>query len=221
MPLGWRKSVALAAIACALLAGCRTPPPLASVGAGQASVEQLLAQARTEGELTLHLGPPPTTCVETGPGTKLCEWRIGDVQPAWEPIAAAIGADDKVNVLCEIPDEGLPREPGSCVAFPRRSDRYLYGGSKLERERAESAAKERVQSARTLVEISHLLGAAPLQCGWLRKDARLCTWAANSRTYGHGTLAVGLGLSTRKQFKYRCELPADGSPRKLESCRWD
>jgi hypothetical protein len=152
---------------------------------------------------------------------KLCEWRLGGREAAWESIAATIGSDDQVSILCEVPSDGSARAPGSCVAVPRRSDRYLYGGSKEEEERAVAAARERVQAARTLVQISHLVGAAPADCAPLRSGRRLCTWKANSRTYGHGTLCVGLGLGTRKSVRYRCELPADGGPRSLEGCRVD
>jgi hypothetical protein len=210
---------ALASIACALAAGCRTPPPPDRVAAGQASVDGLLANALTEGEITLYLGPTPVTCVETTPGTKLCEWRVGGRERAWEALAQAIDTPDQVAILCELPGGGSARAPGSCVAYPRRSDRWLYGGED-EQQRA-AAAKERVASARTLSEISHLLGAAPVDCAALRDGRRLCTWAANSRTYGHGTLSVGLGLGKRKSLRYRCELPGDGGPRGLESCRHD
>jgi hypothetical protein len=209
------------AIACAVLVGCRTPPPPARVAQGQASVESTLANALTEGELTLFLGPIPKVCVDSAPGMKLCEWRVSKRNASWTALAPAVGTNDQVSILCELPGDGTPRMPGSCVGVPRRSDRYLYGGSEPDRTSAAAAATERVQSARTLVEISHLLGTAPIDCAWLRDGRRLCTWQANSRTYGHGTLCVGLGVGTRKSVTYRCELPGDGSPRKLESCRVD
>jgi hypothetical protein len=211
--------VALAALP--LVAGCRTPPDRARVAAGQGSVEALLSDAVTEGELTLRLGPSARSCVESTPGTRLCEWVVGDRNEAWEALARAIDTKDKVGVLCQLPSDGSPRAGGSCRAFPRRSDRYRFLGSQARRQAAAEEARGRVQAARTLAEISELVGAAPSDCAPLRDARRLCTWDAHSRTYGHGTLCVGLGLSTRERIRYRCELPQDGGPRGLESCRVD
>lgn len=71
--------------------------------------------------------------------------------------------------------------------------------------------------AGTAFELSTLVGAAPERC-LLSESVFFCIWKTHSGTYGHGTLAVGIDASFRKKVRLRCIRPADGSPRKPDSC---
>jgi len=208
-----------------LVSGCgKQPPTRADVVGGQATVNGILEHAVTDGEITRLVGSYPALCVESRPGMQLCEWRLGKNESGWGALAAAVHTDDRINLLCEVPLDGSPREPGSCWVFPRRSDRTLFQMPKSLGRKPAAIAKYRpeaqrtLDSARTLVELSRVVGAAPVECRPLRDERRLCLWKATSQTYGHGTLCMSAGISTTLKVRMQCELPADGSERALETC---
>lgn len=229
--------ISFAVVAVVAIAGCAKPPPRQVVAGGRATVNEMLVHADTEGALARFTGSPPDRCVESAAGARLCQWRLGNRNKSWARLAKAIGTRDQVNLLCELPAEG-PREPDSCAAFPRRSNRTLYtlpnpSGAKSRRntsyasreakaavrDRYRRDALERIDGARTLVELSHLVGAAPDGCSPLDSGRRLCFWRASAQTYGHGLLVESIGASKRERVVLRCALPRDGSPRGPETCR--
>lgn len=84
-----------------------------------------------------------------------------------------------------------------------------------------SRVVEALENARTLYEISRLIGDVPWRCDRV-DDAHLeCLWRTSRTTFGHGTLAAALGGHGyyRKKLRLTCTLAIDGSPRYPESCR--
>ena len=206
---------------------------LAQPTAGGAQEPEPLASQRTRGELLAVYGEPRVPCVAIRPGLELCEWSLGNREPAWRPLARSIGTDARVAILCELPTDGGARAPGSCTLYPRESDHAPWAlpnvapsrrgsGSVAERrakrEEISKRARATLAEAGTLLEISRLVGAAPDECVALQPGLRSCLWRATSRTRGHGLLAATIEAPRRKKVRLVCRLPADDAPRAPDSC---
>lgn len=215
----------------ALVSGCAKPPPRDTVAEGRSEANRILARADDRGQMSSLLGVHADKCIEITATTQLCEWRLGSREASWAALATAVGTRDRVNVLCELPLDGSPREPGSCGVYPRRSNRTLYAvprtnSSTREREeRARRRAEYRKQanallaSARTAVELSGLVGAAPEDCVTRGEELLVCRWNASNQTYGHGTLVESIGAEKRQRMTLECRLPRSGAPRGEGSCQ--
>jgi hypothetical protein len=183
-----------------------------------------LSDAPTLATLSVVLGAGPVRCVASAPGTTLCEWQLSNRQAGWRVIAAGLGTDDRVRLLCELPEDGSRRAPDSCTAHVMRSDRDRWWVPVFESERAEKQAERRraaiaaLESARTLSELSRLVGGAPNECAPKSADEQVCTWRATSRNHGHALLATSIGAPLGKKVRIHCVLPTDGSARHWESC---
>lgn len=201
--------------------------------AGNAQAVDPLAAERTRADLVLALGHPRTDCVASRPGLELCEWSLGNRDAAWKELARTIGTDARVAVVCELPADGSPRAAGSCTLHPRESNHAPWAlpnvaasrrgsGSLAERRAARERVSQRAQAtlaqARTLVEISRLIGAAPDQCLEIEPGLQSCLWRATSRTFGHGMLAATIEAPRRKKLRLECRLPTDDTPREANSC---
>jgi hypothetical protein len=219
----------IACIAGALALILSTASADAEPGAGD-----LLDAQRTRAALESFIGRPPAHCIASGAGLDLCEWRLGNRDPAWASLAAAIDTAYRLNVLCEIPSDGSARAQGSCSVHPRRSERSGWAVPNLHpNRRGESTVSERraarerlalraeaaLAKAETLIEISRLVGAAPDQCRSQGPGTRTCLWRATSQTQGHAILAAGIAAPKRKKVRLECRLPADGSARRADSCK--
>jgi len=213
----------------ALVAMLSIAPP----GAAARDGDPLAAQ-RTRGDLMVALGRPADRCISTTAGLELCEWSLGNRDAAWKALARSIDTRARVNVLCELPDDGGARAPGSCSVYPRESDAATWALPNLHPTRrgdssvaARRAARESVAQraeatlaqARTLLELSHLVGAAPDECRPVGPGLRSCLWRATSRTLGHGMLAATIEAPQRKKLRLECLLPADGTARPPGSCK--
>ena len=207
---------------------------LGAPAAARSEAPEALDAQRTRAELDVLFGRPPASCVAVGAGLSLCQWWLGDRDPAWASLARSIDTSARVNVLCVVPDDGGARAPGSCTVHPRRSQRQGWevpnlhpprrGDPPLEdrraaRERLALRAEAELAQAETLLELSRLVGAAPDQCLSPQPAIRSCVWHATSRTEGHGMLAARIAAPKRKKVRLECRLPADGAPRSAESCR--
>ena len=201
---------------------------------GQARVERALADVTSRDALDRFTGVPAEVWVSSGPGTELCEWRLGKRDPGWAALATAIGSDDRINLLCDLPSDGAPRGRGACSVHPRRTNRAKWvmprgidskgarasGESKRQaRQRYRQIASAALAEAGTLVELSRLVGAAPDQCTERASQDRVCLWRTTSHTWGHGTLVMSIGAPKRKKVRMECRLPSDGRRRASDSCR--
>jgi hypothetical protein len=195
-------------------------------------VNAVLAPAQGRDGITGFVGAPPAICLASSPRTELCEWKMGRRERGYAAVARAIASSDYINLLCELPTDGRPRENDACGAYPQRSNRRSWSiptrsarkGSgpvtsrEVLRSRYQSQADEAIAGAVTLVDLSRLMGAAPSECTAASAGTRFCFWRTTARTYGHGTLAMWIRASTGKKIRFRCVLPDDGSPRQPESC---
>jgi len=222
-------------VSCCLLAvapACQSQPPKSQVANASVGVNAVLAPAEGRDGITGFVGAPPAICVASSARTELCEWRMGSREPGYTAVARAIGSDDYINLLCELPIDGRPRANDACSAYPQRSNRMSWSlparsarkGSKpvasreVLRSRYQSEADEAIAGALTLVDLSRLMGAAPSDCVVASAGTRFCLWRTTSRTFGHGTLAMWIRASKGKKIRLRCVLPDDGSPRRPNSC---
>jgi hypothetical protein len=224
----------LGVLLCLLLpaaTACKKAPKALASGA-QMNVEQLLHAYSDKHQLSGFVGGLPATCLQNTPRTELCEWPAGDRLPGWRPMAQAIGTRDRVNLICELFLSGAPREPGSCTAHPRRSNRAAWeaGGRRTGHgaitasERAKIAQANRrttdqwMSQADTMLRMSRLMGAIPDDCMSRSETEQVCSWRTTARTFGHGVLAVWIDVSKTKKIRLRCVLPKDGGPRAPHSC---
>jgi hypothetical protein len=185
-----------------LAAGCRSQPPKMPDPHADFSVNAVLAAAQERVTITGFVGAPPAACVASSPRTELCQWPMGPRQLGWAPLARAIGTDDRINLLCELPT--------------RRS--RAVESREVVRSRYQDEADRAIAEAVTLVDLSRLVGAAPDECTAASGGLRFCLWRTTNRTFGHGTLAMWIGASKGKKIRLRCLLPDDGSPRRPGSC---
>jgi hypothetical protein len=204
----------------------------APIGALAQDVDVLAAQ-RTRADLEVFLGRPPVRCIASRAGLELCAWQLGNRDREWKPLARSIDTRARVNVLCEVPADGSARAPGSCSVHPCESDHSPWALPNLHpsrrgdasvadrraaRERVARRAQATLDDARTLLEISLLVGEAPDECRSAQPGVRTCLWRATSRTHGHGMLAATIEAPRRKKVRLECRLPADGTAREPGSC---
>jgi len=222
----------LTGIALVLVSACRTAPRTLAPGA-QASADALLAPYQSANELGRFVGHLDAGCVQNSQTTELCQWQAGKRDSGWRAMAEAIETRSRVNLICELPTSGAPRSAGSCTIHPVRSNRKAWetggrGGAKKPgnkfREKAEAKAKNRrtadrwIAEARTMLELSRLLGAIPDECTSRSENEQDCLWRTTKYTFGHGTLAAWIEVPKSKKIWMRCPFPKDGGRRPSGSC---
>ena len=228
---GWIAACLLVGWASAAVSA--PPAPKLRDPEAQARVERVLADATSRDALDRFTGVSPAVCVASGPGTELCEWRMGSRDAGWASLAGAIGSKARINLLCDLPTDGAPRGRGACSAHPKRSNRSAWvmprgidtkgarpscESKRQARQRYGRIANAALAEAVTLVELSRLVGAAPDQCTESASQLRVCLWRASSHTWGHGTLVMSIDAPKRKKIRMECRLPTDGSRRAPDSC---
>ena len=107
----------------------------------------------------------------------------------------------------------MPNRPATKGGGASASER------RAQREELARRAAAALAQARTPLEISRLVGAAPDQCVSPQPGVLACLWRATSRTQGHALLAATIEAPQRKKLRLECRLPADGSARAPDSCR--
>lgn len=187
----------------------------------QERVDQVLSSARTKAEVDRFTNVVRTKCFEVTTGTEMCTWWFGNRSPAWQPLASAISTRKRIRLLCLFPLDGSPRETGSCTAHRPFASEYALGGKKAQqkakiRKLWREEAQTLMDNARTLIEITRLIGDLPSRCNPISEDPRMCLWRTVSDTPGYKI--VGHILGTAKKVRVSCRFPADGSPRAENSC---
>lgn len=221
----------LAGIALVLVSACRSAPRVLASGA-QASADALLAPYRSADELGQFVGHLDARCVQNSQSTEICQWQAGKRDSGWRDMALAIETRNRVNLICELPTSGAPRSAGSCTIHPVRSNRNAWetgnrGGTKgankvREKTKARAmnhlTAERWIAEARTMLELSRLLGAIPDECTSRSENEQYCLWRTNKHTFGHGTLAAWIEVRKSKKIWMRCPFPKDGGRRPPGSC---
>jgi hypothetical protein len=159
-------------------------------------------------------------CHPMRPGAEVCTWKLSNREPSWKRIAALVPTDERVHLVCFFPMDGGARGPKSCTVFA--AVRKLPGESKVKRKGSPSwrefraAQQARFEAARTISEMSLLLGSGPDLCAELGPKKRRCQWRANAATPGYRILRAI--LDTRQTIRLTCTFPSDGTPREDDSC---
>ena len=198
-----------------------------------ARVDWAVVNARTGKELSFFAGSVEERCGPATETTKLCEWALRGGNTGWKELANAIGTRDKINLICELPNDGGERTQGSCGAYPKRSNRNEWivpsetgkgrGANKQRyrsklRQRYQVVANRALDSATTLAAMSRLMGAIPDECDDFQPGEQLCLWRTTAHTPGHGTLVMAIDAAKTKNVRLRCIFPTTGEPRKPDSC---
>lgn len=191
-------------LASAFAIACTSPPPRS----------EALHSARSKADVEIFLALEPDMCVPSGPGLELCSWRsIGNQHPSWKALSREVGTRARVNVMCEfsMPD-GLRSQEMCTIHAVREKDFYQYEGSRRTREATKILAE-----ARTIGELSRLVGDIPNRCVAAEQYQQRCVWLLTGRTEGRAVL-----VATIRRYdtlaRLTCRLPLDGSPRTGDSC---
>jgi hypothetical protein len=217
----------VAAVAIAAAAEKWDPTPI--------TASRVLERYETKVELSIFVGAEPSSCTPIFVETEICTWTISNGEAGWKALADAIRTEHSLHLVCEVPTGAHSREPDSCSVHPQRSNRAdwrpPFRSERMERtrrKRAENqkAAEERqrqaaalLDSARTVMDLSRLVGKGPKACSMPKGSLRWqCVWHADLATEGHGTLATLAGAAYDDEIRLECFLPADRSPRSIESC---
>ena len=203
------------------------------------AVSDILRTAPNRMALTNLLGVDVDRCLETGEGTIHCAWHLRNKHAGWSELARVLATRKRVAVVCELPEDGSDRELDSCAARPQSSNRSMFNTSKgkagpgsrkggprgprdpnASREAYASIARQWLDGARTVAELTRLMGALPTSCeaGLGMPGKQVCVWKLTRRTYGHGTVAASEKATLSKKMILRCTLPIDASPREAGSC---
>ena len=84
--------------------------------------------------------------------------------------------------------------------------------------RIKKLADQWIDDARSLADLSRLMGGLPARCSDLSTETRSCLWRMDALVFGHGTAAAWIKASPSKKIQFQCRLPKDGSPREKGSC---
>ena len=214
----------LAAIAVAGCAKAPTDPP---------RLEDF-ESARRMDEVIRFVDSTPDRCTWSRPNHEICSWRLGNREKAWWTLAPTVHTDYQVNVLCELAIDGSPSER-ACEVYPRKSGAFpatapvaaagapessvpagLPSAESAHARSAESAQRA-LDEARSVWEVSDLVGDAPDHCFAADGESQVCVWNAGNQVRGYAILAAIADTSERVRLS--CSFPSDGSPRAWESCR--
>jgi hypothetical protein len=85
-----------------------------SVSERKLEATQSLASALTLFELSQLVGSAPEECWKRSATHQRCTWLVSDQTPGHALIAAVIGEERRVRLLCFVSYDGEARSPGSC-----------------------------------------------------------------------------------------------------------
>jgi hypothetical protein len=181
---------------------CTTPPPRT----------EPLHSALSKADIEIFLGLEPDTCVPSGPELELCVWRyIGNKHPSWRALAREADTSARVNVVCEFSITDGMRSQEICTVHPAR-DKTHYDDYQRTRD-----AKAMLAEARTIGELSRLVGDVPNRCVGGELHQQRCVWLLTGRTEGRAILVATIGRNGILA-RLTCSLPLDGSARNRDSC---
>jgi hypothetical protein len=204
-----------AALAAAVSLGC---------GSGRSPAMDALEARTTRAEISEFAGGEAERCVFSAPDLELCSWRLGPEDPAWASQASAAGTDGEVNLVCELPIDGSPRAPGSCLPHARAAQAATAAGGDLPAVSAPGSLEARRQAAQRLAEaaslrdLAHALGDAPDRCR-TGAGVQTCEWSLDEGAGGYALVASLVeSAGPVAAVRLSCVLPLDGSARGARSC---
>lgn len=140
---------------------CLIPSP---TRASDERVADRLRRYQTPDAVSEFLGSEPRNCVPGSPTTQVCSWVLGKRdKPGWRMLRRLLHTRDRIRLVCTFTTP--PSEEDRCVARPRRTNRKRWESSSPSRrqslaERAQAA----LRTARTIAEMSVLMGIGPDSC---------------------------------------------------------
>ena len=182
----------------------------------------------TRSNLVRFTGGQPDRCVYSAPDRELCRWRIEGrlIRRGHADQRAVPGG---VNLLCDVPIRAASEAEGACVVLALEPD-AVPSLTEADRDKlppvsaarpAPSPSVSPMQAARQLAEartvrdLSHLVGDVPEDC-LTGRGAQTCHWRIAAGEAGYGIFAAVAGAGGTVEL--RCRLPIDGSDRPAESC---
>jgi len=226
---GWVSGLVALVVLAAAIAAAETwdPSPI--------TASRVLEDYETRVELSIFAGVEPSWCTPVFEKNEICTWTITKREAGWNVLAATVPTELPVHLVCEVPTTALGREADSCSVHPRRTNRAdwrpPFSSERIERTRRKRAenkkaaeARQRqaaalLDSARTVMDLCRLVGKGPTSCSLPKESLRWhCVWQADLETAGHGTLATLADGAYDSDLRLECFLPADRSPRSIESC---
>ena len=155
----------------------------------------------SEAAVRAFAGAAPERCVFASAGYRVCSWPFegrligGDVSDR-EPLA--------LNLICQVAIEGV--EEPRCEVHPAGpAQGALPAVSAGLAPLVEARVLDRIETARSTIDLSFAMGAIPLACRSGAGDQR-CDWALPPDD------------RTERDALLRCSLPLDGSERQPGSC---
>ena len=143
-----------------------------------------LAQANTKAALSETLEMPPTICVTSRAEYEICSWSGISSGDVWYALSQLVNTRDPVNMVCEVPADGGPRDRGSCDIHPRRAQ-----GDPDPSEAGREAAAQQLSAATGMREVIALVGDAPDHCAREEYAMQSCSWRATKEHQGWPVLA--------------------------------
>ncbi len=128
----------------------------------------------------------PARCTWSRAGYEVCVWKLGDRNGAWYALAESIPTKARVNLICEFPANGAPRER-ECAPLPAVSPPTTGSSSRRVRISA-SEAQSRLDAAGTVWELTMVVGDVPERCSNVDANTKFCVWRATGHTQGFATL---------------------------------
>jgi hypothetical protein len=138
---------------------------------------------------------------------------------AWESVAALVPTRERVHLICFFPTD---EKTGGhdCTVFPaaRTLSATPSGGPEKGSAFEDWPAQmhTRFDAARTISEMSWLIGSGPDTCVELDEEYTRCQWQLNDATPGYLTLARI--VDSNHQLRLTCAFPDDGTPRAAGDC---
>jgi hypothetical protein len=176
--------------------------------------------------VTRVAGGPPERCFVAAPDRKVCRWLVeGRLMSGKSPTRP--GGEAGLYLICEL-RRGAADEP-ECVAHALdTADARLQDTAGLPPVSAASGidsfeerrtrARIELSVARTLVELSHLVGDVPDACR-TGLGIQNCEWQLRPESAGRERL--GVLAATDAAATLHCALPLDGAPRRTDACSLD
>jgi hypothetical protein len=192
---------------------------IAVVIATQATAEPLEGLAgKTVGELSWAFATQPA-CFELPeengfPG--VCAWQIYERLVTFDQLAERYEQRRPFAVVCALAPGSTVPTVASCSATSML--RHSVSSDTPSRLRKKATAAM-MNSARTLAEMTHVVGDVPEGCTSLPSGGLVCQWAVLRTTPGQRTIARWGRMNERKMLRLICRFPSASAPRGEDSCK--
>ena len=176
-------------------------------------------------DLVQFAGGEPERCVFAGPDRQICRWEMegrlltGDSSQNSSKDSHRdsnnASSSNRVHLICEtrIGEAAPGADDGACSVYPVLAEEIRSADATGTTARRDTA--QRLVEARTVTELSDLVGDIPDDCA-TGTGTQLCQWRLDESTIGR--LQLQQLAETVAPVHLRCELPLDGEPRAVGSC---